>query len=91
MIQFLYIPCHVLNERPRISLQNSDLQLLLFMVSEPMTENEEKLKPETMKTTPSPYELNSNDNPRNVITEVQLKAGNYEEWARAIRTSLRAR
>ena len=56
-----------------------------------MAENEEKPKPETTKKTPSPYDLNSNDSPGNVITQVQLKGDNYEEWARAIRTSLRAR
>ena len=37
------------------------------------------------------YDLNSNDNPRNIITQVQLKGDNYEEWAQAMRTSLRAR
>lgn len=44
-----------------------------------------------VKRTPSPYDLNSNDNPGNMITQVQLRGENYEEWARAIRTSLRAR
>ena len=39
----------------------------------------------------SPYDLNSNDNPGNIITQVQLRGENYEEWARAMRTSLRAR
>ena len=43
------------------------------------------------KKTPSPYDLNSNDNPGNLITQVQLRGKNYEEWARAIRISLRAR
>lgn len=45
----------------------------------------------TVKRIPSPYDLNSNDNPGNIITQVQLQGENYEEWARAIRTSLRAR
>jgi len=48
-------------------------------------------KPENSKKIPSPYDLNSNDNPGNIITQVQFKGENYEEWARAIRTSLRAR
>ena len=43
------------------------------------------------KRVASPYDLNSNDNPGNVITQVQLRGENYEEWARAMRTSLRAR
>jgi hypothetical protein len=43
------------------------------------------------KKTPSPYDLHSNDNPGSVITQVQLRGENYDEWARAMRTSLRAR
>ncbi|KAK6149071.1 hypothetical protein DH2020_016596 [Rehmannia glutinosa] len=40
----------------------------------------------------SPYDLNSNDNPGNLITQVKLRGDeNYDEWARAVRTSLRAR
>ncbi|KAJ1375273.1 Zinc finger, CCHC-type, partial [Sesbania bispinosa] len=55
-----------------------------------MTETE---KPQTggSKKPPSPYDLNSNDNPGNVITQVQLRGENYEEWARAMKISLRAR
>lgn len=49
------------------------------------------MKPENAKKMPSPFDLNSNDNPGSIITQVQLKGDNYEEWARAIRTSLRAR
>ncbi|GJX34679.1 chitinase 5-like protein [Tanacetum coccineum] len=41
--------------------------------------------------TSSSYFLSSNDNPRNLITHVQLKGENYEEWSRAIRTALRAK
>lgn len=37
------------------------------------------------------YFLGSNDNPRNIITPIQLKGHNYDEWARAIRTSLNAK
>ncbi|KAA8515037.1 hypothetical protein F0562_018177 [Nyssa sinensis] len=39
----------------------------------------------------SPYTLNANDNPGNIITQVQLKGENYDEWARAMRTALRAK
>lgn len=39
----------------------------------------------------SPFDLNSSDTPRNIITQVQLKGDNYDEWARAICTSLHAR
>lgn len=28
-----------------------------------------------------PYDLNSNDNPGSLITQVQLKGENYEEWS----------
>ena len=56
-----------------------------------MTNSKDIQKNEIIKRTTSPYDLNSNDNPGNVITQVQLKGDNYEEWARAIRTSLRAR
>ncbi|XP_045810011.1 uncharacterized protein LOC123904381 [Trifolium pratense] len=45
----------------------------------------------TVKKTPSPYDLNSNDNPGNLITQVQLRGENYDEWSRAIKRSLRAR
>ena len=43
------------------------------------------------KKTSSPYTLSPNDNPGNIITQVQLKGENYEEWARAVRTALRAK
>lgn len=43
------------------------------------------------KKNPSPYDLNSSDTPGNVITQVQLKGANYDEWAQAVRISLRAR
>lgn len=35
--------------------------------------------------------LGSNDNPGNIITPVQLRGDNYDEWARAIRTALKAK
>ena len=56
-----------------------------------MAENEEKSKLKIVKKTPTPSGLNSNDNSVNVITQVQLKGDNYDEWARAICNSLRAR
>lgn len=37
------------------------------------------------------YFLGSNDNPGNIIMQVQLRGENYDEWARAIRTSLKAK
>ncbi|XP_072077788.1 uncharacterized protein [Arachis hypogaea] len=40
---------------------------------------------------PSPYDLSVSDDPGNVITQVQLRGENYEEWARAVKVSLRAR
>ena len=46
---------------------------------------------QSQKRKPSPYDLNSNDNPGNIITQVQLKGENYDEWARAMKTSLRVR
>nr|GLL39973.1 copia protein (gag-int-pol protein) [Ipomoea trifida] len=49
-------------------------------------------KTEPLKRVVSPYELNSNDNPGNVMTQVRLRGDeNYDEWARAMKTSLRAR
>jgi len=39
----------------------------------------------------SPYDITSLDNPGLSITQVQLKEDNYNEWARSIRTALRAR
>ena len=32
-----------------------------------------------------------NDNPGNIITQVQLKGENYDEWVRVMRTALRAK
>ncbi|XP_068466252.1 uncharacterized protein [Phaseolus vulgaris] len=43
------------------------------------------------KKTYSPYDLNASDNPGNIITQVQLCGENYDEWARAVKISLRAR
>ncbi|XP_068491910.1 uncharacterized protein [Phaseolus vulgaris] len=43
------------------------------------------------KKTYLPYDLNASDNPGNIITQVQLRGENYDEWARAVKISLRAR
>lgn len=37
------------------------------------------------------YFLGSSDNPGNVITPIKLRGPNYDEWVRAIRTSLQAK
>lgn len=57
-------------------------------------ENETKsslTEDQSQKKKPSPYDLHSNDNPGSLITQVQLRGENYDEWARAMKTSLRAR
>ena len=38
----------------------------------------------------SPYFLSTNGNLGNIITQVRLKGDNYDEWARAKKTALRA-
>lgn len=38
-----------------------------------------------------PYYLHPSDNSGSVISPVQLKGENYEEWARSMRNSLRAK
>ena len=43
------------------------------------------------RKTISPYDITSLDNPGLLITQVQLKGENYDEWARSFRTALRAR
>ncbi|KAH9656136.1 retrovirus-related pol polyprotein from transposon RE1 [Citrus sinensis] len=50
-----------------------------------------KVSDEHVKNQISPYYLSTSDNPGNIITQVQLKGDNYDEWARAIRTALRAK
>ncbi|XP_021721334.1 uncharacterized protein LOC110688883 [Chenopodium quinoa] len=37
------------------------------------------------------YHLGSSDGPGNLITPIQLKGDNYDEWARAVRTALKAK
>lgn len=59
-----------------------------------MTGNDEKKVEEgdgMGKIIISPYYLSANDNPGTIITQVQLKGENYDEWAKAIRTALRAK
>ena len=43
------------------------------------------------RRTISPYDITSFENPGLLITQLQLKGENYDEWARSIRTALRAR
>ncbi|GJT64366.1 retrovirus-related pol polyprotein from transposon TNT 1-94 [Tanacetum coccineum] len=50
--------------------------------------NGEKL---LQRKTISPYDITANDNPGSLITQVQLKGENYDEWARSLPTALRAR
>jgi len=42
------------------------------------------------RKTISPYDISTFDNPGLLITHVQLKGENYDEWARSLRTTLRA-
>ncbi|GMJ15242.1 hypothetical protein like AT1G21280 [Hibiscus trionum] len=43
------------------------------------------------RKTISPYDITSSDNPESLITQIQLKGENYDEWARSLRIALRAR
>jgi hypothetical protein len=45
----------------------------------------------TLRKTISPYDITSNDNPGSLLTQVQLKGENYDEWACALKIALRAR
>ena len=38
----------------------------------------------------SPYDITTLDNPRLLITQVQLKGENYDEWVHSVHTTLRA-
>lgn len=50
------------------------------------------ISPETKKDEKNPaYLLTSQDHPGTCITQVKLLGDNYEEWAHAIRVSLRAK
>ncbi|QHN94017.1 uncharacterized protein DS421_17g597660 [Arachis hypogaea] len=51
--------------------------------------NESETSEKETKKIYSPYDLNASDNPRNIITQVQLRGENYEKWARTVKISLR--
>ena len=44
-----------------------------------------------LRQTISPYDITSNDNLGILLTQVQLKGENYDEQARSLRTTLKAR
>lgn len=50
----------------------------------------DKTKPKTL-TVVSPYYLHPSDKPESLISPVQLKADNYEEWVRPMRNAWRAK
>ncbi|XP_073152174.1 uncharacterized protein [Henckelia pumila] len=58
-----------------------------------MSDNKEsdKQKGDVTEKSTTPYHLSANDNPGNIITQVQLGGKNYDEWARVMRTALRAK
>lgn len=43
------------------------------------------------RKTISPYDITASDNLGSLITQIQLKDENYDEWARSLQTTLRAR
>ena len=45
----------------------------------------------SQRKTISPYDITTFDSPGLLITQVQLKGKNYDEWARPVRTTLKAR
>nr|KYP62337.1 hypothetical protein KK1_016869 [Cajanus cajan] len=49
-----------------------------------------QLKIGLSKITPSPYDINSSNNPRSVIIQVQFQGENYKEWAQVMWTSFYA-
>nr|GMD95451.1 retrovirus-related Pol polyprotein from transposon TNT 1-94 [Ipomoea batatas] len=61
------------------------------MASEPSNKETKSEKNATITYVASSYALNSNDNPGSLITQVQLKGENYDEWVKAIRIALRAK
>nr|GMC91147.1 retrovirus-related Pol polyprotein from transposon TNT 1-94 [Ipomoea batatas] len=61
------------------------------MASEPSNKETESERKATITYVASSYALNSNDNPGSLITQVQLKGENYDEWVKAIRIALRAK
>ena len=52
---------------------------------------DDQTKTSQQQKTISPYDITSLDNPGLLITQVQLKGDNYDEWSRSFRTALRAR
>ena len=56
----------------------------------PKHESHKQEEHKMVKKTSSPYELNSNDNMGNLITQVKLQGNNYEECAHAMKISLHA-
>ncbi|KAL0416757.1 UNVERIFIED_CONTAM: hypothetical protein Slati_3507600 [Sesamum latifolium] len=59
-----------------------------------MANNDDKKKEDTFKnslTVASPYTLHPSDNLGMIISPIQLKGENYDEWARSIRNALRAK
>ncbi|XP_019179250.1 PREDICTED: uncharacterized protein LOC109174468 [Ipomoea nil] len=62
------------------------------MASGPSNKEKESEKKAAIITyVASSYALNSNENPGSLITQVQLKGENYDEWVKAIRIALRAK
>ena len=56
-----------------------------------MTNHDEPPKNEVQKKINSPFDLSSNDNLGNIITQVKLRGDeNYTEWAQFIRTLFQA-
>ncbi|KAK4417314.1 hypothetical protein Salat_2557000 [Sesamum alatum] len=59
-----------------------------------MSANDDKKKGTTSgndSTIASPYTLHPSDNPGMIISPVQLRGENYDEWARSMRNALRAK
>nr|GMC84661.1 retrovirus-related Pol polyprotein from transposon TNT 1-94 [Ipomoea batatas] len=61
------------------------------MASEPSNKEIESERKATITYVASSYALNSNDNLGSLITQVQLKGENYDEWVKAIRIALTAK
>jgi hypothetical protein len=76
-----------------ILVRTCDKSKILIMEGDDKKSEETKIekKIDLVKKIPSPYDLHTSDNPGNLITQVQLKGENYDEWSKAMRTSLRAR
>ncbi|KAF7813981.1 retrovirus-related Pol polyprotein from transposon TNT 1-94 [Senna tora] len=66
-------------------LEKRSMVVFIAIVSESVSDNSSQRK------TISPYDLTSIDNPGLSITQVQLIGENYDEWACAVKTALKAR